>query len=163
MDRHAALPASGMPPRPSGRSVEQSIAINASPEMVWAVLADVDAWGGWNPIYPQASGSLIPGATIALTIVLPGMKPQKSTATVFHAFPGRAVQFGASAFLGLLHATRYIEIYASPSGGCTVVNGETFSRLLGRPLVRMVGEKISNGLQRQNDGLKAATESRCDS
>jgi hypothetical protein len=90
------------------------------------------------------------------------MKPQKSSARVLHAIPPVALQFGAPAFAGLVHATRYIEIEPLTDRSCTVVNGETFGRLLGPVLVRLIGTRVGDGLGRQNEGLKAAAESRPD-
>lgn len=153
--------AASIPPRPKGAALEHSIRIDAPANVIWEVLADVDGWGRWNPVYPQAKGSIgRPGDPIHLTISLPGMKPQQSSAKVFHSLPGQALQFGATAFAGLVHATRYIEIEPSSDGSCTVVNGEAFARVLGPTLVRMVGAKIDDGLRRQNEGLKAAAEAR---
>lgn len=149
-----------MPARPHGTALEQCIQIDAPADAIWEVLADVGGWGRWNPVYPEASGSIGEGDGITLTIALPGMKPQKSSAKVFHSIPGQALQFGALAFAGLVQATRYIEIERSGPASCTVVNGEAFGRLLGPTLVRMVGQKIDDGLRRQNEGLKAAAEAR---
>ena len=120
----------------------------------------MDSWGRWNPVYPEAKGSIGVGDPIALTIALEGMKPTKSSAKVFHSRPGEALQFGALAFAGLVRATRYIEIIPTAPTSCTVVNGEVFGRLLGPTLVRMVGAKIQNGLRGQNAGLKATAEAK---
>jgi hypothetical protein len=151
---------SSLPARPRGVALEQCVEIDAPADVVWEVLADIAGWGEWNPVYPEASGSIGKGDAINLTIALAGMKPQKSSAKVFHSIPGQALQFGASAFGGLVHATRYIEIERIGPASCMVVNGEAFARLLGSTLVRMVGQKIDDGLGRQNAGLKAAAEAR---
>ena len=158
MDGSVTPTVDAMPPRPPGRSFERSIAVDAPAERVWAILADVGGWGEWNPVYPQASGSLQPGATIALTVALPGTKPQAFTARVLHAVPPRALQFGAPALLGLLYATRFVELHPGPSGGCTVINGETLSRAMSGPLARLAGRTIGEGLRGQNEALKAAAE-----
>jgi len=149
-----------LPPRPKGATVERRVRIDAPADAVWEVLADVEGWGRWNPIYPSARGSIGPGDTITLTIALPGMKPRISSATVLHALPPLALQFGAPAFAGLLHATRYIEIDPLTDRSCTLVNGETFGRLLGRALVALIGTRVGDGLRGQNEGLKASAESR---
>lgn len=148
-----------LPKRPRGRAAEHRIEIAASADTIWSVLADVDHWGGWNPVYPKASGSLAPGGRIDLTIALPGMKPQKSPASVLIAMPGRALQFGAAAFGGLLFATRYVEIHPLDGGRSMVVNGEAFRRPLGGLLVRAMGSRIEDSMRLQNEGLKAKAES----
>ena len=148
------------PPRPRGAALEDWVQIDAPADVIWEVLADVDGWGRWNPVYPEAKGSIGVGDGIALTIVLEGMKPAKSSARVFHSRPGEALQFGALAFAGLVRATRYIEIMPTTPTSCSVVNGEAFGRLLGPTLVRLVGSKIEEGLRGQNAGLKAAAEAK---
>jgi hypothetical protein len=144
--------------RPDGAAIEDSIVIEASAEAIWAVLADVDGWGRWNPVYPEAHGTIAPGGSIAMTIRLPGMKPQKSVAKVFRCVPGREVQFGASVFGGLLRATRYIEIEQQAPRRCTIVNGEAFAGLLGGLMARRIGPRIAEGLRLASAGLKRAAE-----
>jgi hypothetical protein len=148
------------PSRPRGAALEDHIQIDAPADVVWEILADVGGWGSWNPVYPEAKGSIGVGDAIELSIVLEGMKPAKSSARVFHSLPGEALQFGALAFAGLVRATRYIEIMPITPTRCMVVNGEAFGRLLGPTLVRLVGAKIQDGLRGQNTGLKAAAEAK---
>lgn len=148
------------PARPNGAALEDQVQIDAPADVVWQVLADVHGWGGWNPVYPEAKGSIGVGDAIALTIALEGMKPTKSSARVIHSRRGEALQFGALAFAGLVRATRYIEITPTTPTSCRVVNGEVFGRLLGPTLVRLVGAKIDKGLRGQNAGLKAAAEAK---
>jgi hypothetical protein len=145
-------------PQPSGRCIEESVEIDASAERVWAVLADVESWGNWNPVYPQASGQLVEDGTIKLSVALPGSSPRPMTASVFFVDEGRAVQFGASVFGGLLRARRYIEIAPNTAGTCRVRNGEAISGLLGGVFARLGGAAMRIGLRQQNIGLKGAAE-----
>jgi hypothetical protein len=146
--------------RPNGIAIEDSTAIAASAEAIWAVLADVDGWGRWNPVYPEARGTMAIGGTIAMTIRLPGMKSQKSVAKVVRCEPAREVWFGASVFGGLLRATRYITIAPAGDGGCHVVNGEAFAGLLGGLMARKIGSRIAEGLRMASAGLKRTAEAR---
>jgi len=149
-----------MPPRPKGAKIEQTVEIDAPASVVWEVLSDVGGWGRWNPVYPEASGSIGVGDTIEIMIALEGMKPQKSSTKVFHSLPGQVLQFGTPAFAGLAHATRYIEIEPLSDSSCRVVNGEIFGRLLGPLLVRLIGAKLDAGMKGQNAGLKTASEAK---
>jgi uncharacterized protein YndB with AHSA1/START domain len=45
--------------------------IAASPEQVWAVLADLASYPRWNPLFREASGQLSPGNKITLKSVHP--------------------------------------------------------------------------------------------
>ena len=48
-------------------SIETSTTIDASPEEVWAVLADFEAYGEWNPTLTGMSGELREGATLSFS------------------------------------------------------------------------------------------------
>ena len=64
-----------MSKRPAARGVGHSIEIAAPASAVWAVLADLDRWGDWNPLYVEAAGRPVVGMPFATTIALEGMKP----------------------------------------------------------------------------------------
>ena len=148
-----------LPPRPGGFALVDEIAIDAPPERVWEVLARVEGWGAWNPVYPAASGTLVEDSPLALTVQLPGNKPLAMKATITAVAPPAALQFGASALGGLLRAVRFIEIHPIGDGtSCRVVNGEALSGPLAFLFKRISEPAIGKGLKQQNAGLKAAAE-----
>lgn len=149
---------SEFPPRPLGKVFQAEIEIDAPAERVWPILADVDGWGRWNPIYPEASGLLAESEEIRLKIALPSSRPQVMQAKVHRLVEGRAIQFGATVLGGLLRAERFIELHRLDENRCLVVNGEVLSRPLGPLLARMGGSTLAKGLRRQNEGLKSAAE-----
>jgi hypothetical protein len=44
----------------------------ASPQHVWAILADLASYPQWNPLFREASGQLTAGSTVTLKSVRPG-------------------------------------------------------------------------------------------
>lgn len=144
--------------RPAKSGVGHRIEIAASAATVWAVIADLDHWGTWNPLYIQASGQPLVGTPLDMTIALEGMKPQKARATVVTVRPGACLEYGISNLGGLVQAFRYIEITPLGPDRCEVANGEIMSGLLGNLLARVVGEKVRKGLQAMNEALKAKIE-----
>lgn len=42
--------------------------INATPEEVWTILADIGQWANWSPIINQSKGKLAPGEVLELTM-----------------------------------------------------------------------------------------------
>lgn len=144
--------------RPAGRGVEHRIEIAAPVSAVWRVVADLDHWGEWNPLYVEAKGTLVVGKPFAMTIVLEGMKPQKAHATIVAVEPEALLEYGISNLGGLVKAFRYIDLRALGPDRCEVANGEIMSGLVGNFLARAVGEKVRKGLQGMNEALKAKVE-----
>jgi hypothetical protein len=147
-----------MSKRPAAQGVTHRIEIAAPAATVWGVLADLDHWGSWNPLYVAASGTPVVGTPFAMTIVLEGLKPQKARATIVSVEPEALLEYAISNLGGLVKAFRYVEIEPLEPGSCAVCNGEIMTGLLGRLLARAVGEKVRAGLRGMNEALKAKIE-----
>jgi hypothetical protein len=67
-------------------TISAQVTIKASPEQVWAVLADLASYSQWNPMFCHASGQLIAGNTITLqSIVALSGRTMTITATILAA------------------------------------------------------------------------------
>ena len=55
--------------------LEHRLGIRAPAEAIWDVIADVERWAEWNPLYPKAAGVIRIGAPLELELALPG-QPQ---------------------------------------------------------------------------------------
>ena len=144
--------------RPAKRGVGDTIEITASADAVWAVIADLESWGSWNPLYTSASGRPVVGTQLALTIALDGMKPQQARATVVSAEPGALLEYEVVNLAGLVRAFRFIEIAPRGPARCTVANYEIMSGPIGNLLARAIGDKVGQGLAAMNLALKARVE-----
>jgi hypothetical protein len=51
------------------RTISASVDIAASPEEVWAVLAELGSYGQWNPFIQSAAGRLAVGEKLTLRLV----------------------------------------------------------------------------------------------
>ena len=122
------------------------------------MLADFAAWPAWNPVYVETEGSLASGATIAVVVALPGMKPVRARATVTGMEPPRLIEYSMREVGGLLRVCRYIEITATSPDSCRVANGEIMGGPIGKLLARVVARKVRAGLKAMNEGLKARAE-----
>ena len=149
-----------MAKRPTKAGVAHRIEIAAPAADVWAVIADIDAWGRWNPLYVQARGMARVGDGLDMTIALEGMKPQKAHATVVTVEPQELLEYAIVNLGGLVKAFRYIEIMPLGTDRCAVANGEVMSGPIGNLLARIVGPKVEQGLEAMNAALKARVEGR---
>jgi hypothetical protein len=147
-----------MSKRPAGRGVEHRIEIAAPVSAVWQVIADLNHWGEWNPLYTEANGTPVVGTPFAMTIVLEGMKPQKAQARIVAVEPDALLEYAITNLGGLVTAFRYIDLHPLGPDRCEVANGEIMSGLVGNFLARAVGEKVRKGLQAMNEALKAKVE-----
>ena len=51
------------------KEIRTEIEVAASAERVWDILADFTRYPEWNPLVPEATGELRPGATLQLRVV----------------------------------------------------------------------------------------------
>ncbi len=113
--------------------------IEASPQQVWEVLTDLEAYPQWNPMAKQAQGRLEVGAKLLLHLAA---LPFPVGAQIRALDPGRLLRWGGGASI-ILDVEHYFEVH--PDGEHTrFVHGEIFGGLLGPLIARLAG--INNGL-----------------
>ena len=56
--------------------ISTTIEIAATPENVWAVLADLASYPKWHPAYVGVTGQLAAGSTLTITSTQPDERPQ---------------------------------------------------------------------------------------
>ncbi len=133
-------------------SVERQIA--ASPQTVWAVLADGSNYADWDPNIEKLDGTIGLGETITVHTKLSA-----------RAFPVKVTRFEANATmewtggmpLGLFKGVRKFTLMAK-DGGTEFIMREVFSGLL-LPLIGRTIPDLSASFEQFADGLKARAES----
>ena len=106
--------------------------IPASPDRVWAVLADFDRYAEWNPLNIAASGEAKPGGKIRTTFLNPGGKPGATitqTVTLTTCEPGKALAWSGS--VPLLFKGRHHFTLTPEGSGTRLVHGEDLGGLIG--------------------------------
>ena len=73
-------------------TLSASIEIDATPDEVWPVLADLDAYDEWNPFIVSSSGTVEAGATLTNTM-RDATGETTFTPTVLAATPGRELRW----------------------------------------------------------------------
>jgi len=110
--------------------VEHRLGIPAPAEAVWKVLADLEGWGAWNPLYPRIEGALRIGDQLAVTEAIPGHDPAEIAPTIVDWVPDAQIIWRSSQSFGFLKRLRYFEIDKLSDEGCIFSNGEDW---YGRP------------------------------
>ena len=110
--------------------IEHRLGIAAPAHVIWQVLADLEGWGAWNPLYPKVEGKLRIGEELRVTEQLSGFDPEIITPTVVDWVPDAQIIWRMAQSFGFLKRLRYFEIDTLSDEGCIFANGEDW---YGRP------------------------------
>lgn len=112
------------------RSISAAVDISATPERVWAVLADLAAYPQWNPFIRSASGELAEGARLNLRLVPAGGRAMTFRPTVLAVRPAELLRWiGRLIVPGIFDGTHQFAL--EDLGGRTrLTQSETFRGLL---------------------------------
>jgi hypothetical protein len=145
---------------PGGFRIEHRINVDAPAEAIWALLGDLENWGRWNPLYPEATGVSRVGETLNAVIAIPGMKPSKFRSVISEWRPNRKLEWRVSNAGGLMRMRRYMEIEPVGAQACAFANGEIFGGPLGPAMGRLMASRVQEGFRRMSEALKEAAEAR---
>jgi len=132
---------------------EESIEIQASPETIFALYADVPAWATWDPDVSSSSivGAFVSGSTGKLK---PSSGPEASI--IFTEVVANK-SFSVENRLPLCVMRFEHELFPTTIG-TTVVHRVSFSGFLSPLFSRIIGSQIRKGLPQTMAGLKRAAE-----
>lgn len=140
------------------RTISASVDIAASPQEVWAVLADLDSYREWNPFIQSASGQLTEGATLTLRLVPSQGRAMTFTPRVLVAKPGVVLQWiGRLIMPGIFDGTHQFAL--EDLGGRTrLTQSETFGGIL-IPFTGKTITQTETDFRNLNQALKQRVES----
>lgn len=133
--------------------------IAAAPGTVWDVLTDFARYPEWNPSLPSISGELGSGATVTMTLAMPGRPSPKVKAQLGDVEPGRRLTWHGNVGADWLFAgTREFLIDPQADGTVLFTHVEDVRGLL-FPVFRAI---MGSAIQRHHDGLNAALTQRAE-
>jgi hypothetical protein len=136
----------------TGQQISAAIEIAATPERVWAVLADLPSYPQWHPVFREASGQLATGNRITLTSTQPTSDRTMTAKVKVLAAELRWV----SSVLGLMRSERSFTL--SPAGGGTrLVQAGTYRGLYARFPAKTL-TRIQDGFEAINQAIKQRAE-----
>ena len=141
------------------RSIETAIDIDASPDAVWEVLTDLDAYSDWNPFAVEASGQVEEDAKLRVKLKPPGKRATvfKPKVTVVEA--GAKFEWLGRLLIPGIFDGRHQFHLTSGDVGTHFVQREEFSGMLAGPILGKVGKGTEEGFHAMNRALKARVES----
>src|SRR5579859_4682589 len=102
-------------------NITATIEIAATPEQVWAVLADLPSYPQWHPVFLSVSGQLAPGSTLTITTTHPvSGKTMIAKVKVRTAEPGTELQW-VSKLAGMTISRRTFRLTSAVGGGTSLV------------------------------------------
>jgi hypothetical protein len=139
--------------------ISTAIEIAATPETVWAVLADLASYPRWHPVFLTVTGQLAAGSTLTITTTHPASgHTMTAKVKVLTAEPGRELRW-VSKLLGLTISERRFRL--SPvAGGTSLVQAETYRGIGGSRNVVKVMPRIQDSFAAINDAIKQQAEAR---
>ena len=136
--------------------ISAAIEIAATPERVWAVLADLPSYPQWHPVFREASGYLAAGSKITLTTSHPSSdRTMTAKVTVVTADPAAELRW-VSSVLGLMTSERSFTL--SPAGGGTrLVQAGIYRGWFARFPAKTT-DRIRDGFETINQAIKQRAE-----
>lgn len=142
------------------KELRSEIEINASPEEVWKVLTDFAKFSEWNPFIRIASGKVIEGEKLQLTMHPSGGRTTIFKPTVVKVTHGKELRWlGHYGMTGIFDGQHIFELNSTDSGSKThFVQREEFGGILVPFLTGMLKHETSRGFNEMNQALKERVE-----
>lgn len=136
--------------------ISAAVQIGASPQQVWAILADLASYPRWNPLFREASGQLTVGSTVTLKAVRPGTgRAMTVKVKVLAAEPGAHLRWRSS-LPGIITGEHTFTLTPA-DGGTRLVQTETYSGLLARMSARSIS-RTKASFEALNQAIKQRAE-----
>jgi hypothetical protein len=141
------------------RFIETDIEIDAAPETVWRVLADLPTWPRWHPYVDGARGALEEGSRVVLRKSAPGGRTMAVRQTVARVEDGIEFRLvGRLAVRGLLDNEHRFRVEPTGEGRTRFLHGQAFRGFLVRIMIRRRGATAYEVFDEINKALKAWVE-----
>ena len=141
--------------------VSMAIEIAATPETVWAVLADLASYPQWHPAFLKVTGELAAGSSLTITTTHPTTgRTMTANVKVRTAEPETELQW-VSKMAGVTISKR-VFLLSPAVGGTSLVQTGTYHGLgggRGRAITKVVG-RIQDSFVAINEAIKQQAEAR---
>lgn len=140
------------------KQIRTEIVINATPEAVWQVLTDFNAYPSWNPFIVHLEGSTSVGSRLTTTMLNGGKKYIFRPVVTRSEQPKHFGWLGSLIIKGLFDGHHYFEIESTSDSQVMFVQGEHFSGLLAGWIFKKIGAETRLNFVKMNEALKRVAE-----
>jgi len=140
------------------RRIETSVEIHAPLDLVWAVLVDFERYSEWNPFIVDASGDLIPGDPLALTIKPEGGRAMNIAPRLLTLDVERELRWRGKILLPGVFAGEHVFRLSEKPGLVRLDHFEIFTGILVPVLWRILERPTRGGFEAMNRALKNRAE-----
>jgi hypothetical protein len=141
------------------KELSTEIIIKASPEKVWAVLADFENYPAWNPFIKSLTGEVKVGNTIMAKMYPPDGSPMTFKPTVLAFDKNKELRWvGHLLIKGLFDGEHKFELKDNGNGTTTFYQSEKFKGILVPLFAKRLDKNTKHGFELMNAKLKELTE-----
>ncbi|MEM8888815.1 MAG: SRPBCC domain-containing protein [Bacteroidota bacterium] len=133
-----------------------SIRIEASPEAVWNILTDFDAYPEWNPFIKKIEGEVAVGNKIKAEITDMTFKPR----ILAFDHKQKLEWMGRLGMPGIFDGRHYFILKDNGDGSTTLIHGEHFKGILVPFFKKKLMHDTKAGFEAMNQALKERVEAR---
>ena len=138
--------------------LETQIQIAASPETVWGILTDLEAYADWNPFIVSAKGEVVVGSGLEVTISPPGGKALNFKPKVVSVNENAKFSWLGRVLLPGIFDGEHIFAIEANENGCLFVQKERFSGILVPFFWKGLNTDTRAGFEAMNQALKERAE-----
>lgn len=140
--------------------VQYRIGVAAPAFAVWDVISDLEAWGDWNPLYPEAEGRLSIGALVSLRRTTGG-KSERQEVRIVDWVPNAQIVWKRD-IAPFARSLSYLEIEPLSERGCILAVGEIFEGFIGEMVGKQSRRPLMSGFSALCEAAKARAEATWD-
>jgi hypothetical protein len=139
--------------------LHSEIAIEGTPQRVWEVLTEFEAYPEWNPFILCISGPGTVGSRLDMQMQQPGGRRMDLHPTALAAAPARELRWlGQLGVPGLFDGEHGFRIESVGTNRVRFIQDERFSGLLAPLVLHFIGRSTRQGFEEMNVALKARAE-----
>jgi hypothetical protein len=143
------------------KELRSEVVIDAPSERVWNILTDFATFPEWNPFIRVASGRIVIGERLTITLQPSGGRRTTFRPTVLRSEPNKELRWlGRLGIPGLFDGQHIFELQSSGNSSTHFVQREQFSGIILPFLVGTLRNQTAHGFNEMNEALRKRAEER---